>query len=95
MQVPPRQKKSTVALALAGGGPEGAVYEIAALRALDEAIEGLDCSKLPIYVGISAGAFVGSCLANGMTTAALCRTIIRSEPGRASFPARAFSDAGF
>ena len=31
-------------LALAGGGPAGAVYEIGAVRALEEAIEGLDLS---------------------------------------------------
>ena len=31
-----------VALALAGGGPEGAIYEIGALKALEEAVEGLE-----------------------------------------------------
>ncbi|MEL7361534.1 MAG: patatin-like phospholipase family protein, partial [Bacteroidota bacterium] len=64
---------STIALALAGGGGEGAIYEIGTLRALDEAIEGLDFTRVPIYVGVSAGAFVASCLANGLTTSQLCR----------------------
>lgn len=84
---PPRLTSTghTVALALAGGGPEGAIYEIGALRALDEAIEGLDMAALPIYVGVSAGAFVGSCLANGMTTDQLCRSVIRDEPGEHPF----------
>lgn len=74
-----------VALALAGGGPEGAIYEIGALRALDEAIDGLDLARLPLYVGVSAGAFVGSCLANGITTAQLCRSVVRDEPGEHPF----------
>lgn len=74
-----------VALALAGGGPEGAVYEIGALRALDEAIEGLDFTRLPIYVGVSAGAIIGACLANGIGTDQLCRSIVRDEPGEQPF----------
>lgn len=75
----------TVALALAGGGPEGAIYEIGALRALDEAIEGIDLARLPLYVGVSAGAIVGSCLANGIYTDQLCRTVVRDEPGEQPF----------
>jgi len=31
-----------IGLALAGGAPEGAVYEIGALRALEEALDGLE-----------------------------------------------------
>jgi len=74
----------TVALALAGGGPEGAIYEIGALRALEDAL-GLDFTELPIYVGVSAGAFVGACLANGISTAQLCRSVVRDEPGEHPF----------
>lgn len=70
-----------IALALAGGGPEGAVYEIGALRALDEAIEGIDLNGLAIYVGVSAGSFIASFLANGLDTARLCRAIVSHEPG--------------
>ena len=40
-------RSGRVGLALAGGGPEGAIYEIGALRALDEAIEGLDLNASP------------------------------------------------
>lgn len=76
---------STVALALAGGGAEGAIYEIGALRALEEAIEGLNFTDIPIYVGVSAGAFIGSCLANGIGTAQLCRSVVHDEPGEHPF----------
>ena len=74
-----------VALALAGGGAEGAVYEIGALRALDDAFEGVDLNRLPIIVGVSAGAFVGACLANGISTAYLARSVLAGEPGEHPF----------
>jgi predicted acylesterase/phospholipase RssA len=83
-----------VALALAGGGPEGAIYEIGALRALEEGIEGLDLNALDLYVGVSAGAFIGACLANGLTPAQMCRAIVKHEPGEHPFvPATFFTPA--
>jgi predicted acylesterase/phospholipase RssA len=79
----------TIALALAGGGPEGAIYEIGALRALEEALDGdgfaVDFTELPLYVGVSAGAFVGACLVNGISTAQLCRGLVVDEPGETPF----------
>lgn len=77
-------------LALAGGGPEGAVYEIGALRAIDEAVEGLDLNALHTYVGVSAGAFVASCLANGLTPRQLVRSIVSSGPDGHPFAAETF-----
>ncbi len=74
-----------IGLALAGGGPEGAIYEIGAIRALDESIDGLDLSDLHIYVGVSAGAFIASCLANNLSTAQMCRAIVKHEPGEHPF----------
>jgi NTE family protein len=46
---------SRVGLALAGGGPLGAIFEIGALCALEEAVPGLDLNALDGYVGVSAG----------------------------------------
>ncbi|MDJ0839508.1 MAG: patatin-like phospholipase family protein [Acidobacteriota bacterium] len=78
-------KKSRIGIALAGGGPQGAVYEIGALRALDEAIEGVKFTEVDTLVGVSAGAFVSSCLANGMSTAKLVRMIVKTDPGEHPF----------
>jgi NTE family protein len=78
-----------IGLALAGGGPEGAVYEIGALRALDEAIEGIDFNDLAVYVGVSAGAFVGGCLANGITPTQLCQAMTQG-PGERRFSPEIF-----
>lgn len=61
-----RRRGARLGLALAGGGAEGAVYEIGALRALEEAVEGLDLNNLDIYVGVSAGALIAAALANGL-----------------------------
>lgn len=79
-----------VGLALAGGGPEGAIYEIGVLRALDEALDGIDFTDLRIYVGVSAGAFLAANLANGITTAQNVRAIVKQEPGEHPFVPQTF-----
>jgi predicted acylesterase/phospholipase RssA len=77
--------RSRIGLALAGGGPEGAIYEIGALRALDEALDGFRATDLHAYVGVSAGSFIAGCVANGMSPEQLCRAIVHREPGRHPF----------
>ncbi len=52
---------------LAGGGITGAVYEIGALRAIDDMLVGYTVNDFDIYVGTSAGALIGSFIANGLT----------------------------
>jgi len=79
-----------IGLALAGGGPEGAIYEIGVLRALDEALEGVDFNNLHVYVGVSAGAFINANLANNLTTAQMCRAIVSQEPGEHPFVPETF-----
>ncbi len=56
-----------IALALAGGGPLGAIYEIGALCALQESLKGINFNRLQHYVGVSAGGFIAAGLANGIT----------------------------
>jgi NTE family protein len=77
---PPR-----IALALAGGGPLGAIYEIGALCALEEALQGVDFSRLHHYVGVSAGGFLAAGLANGMRPRELCASFISNSPGAEVF----------
>jgi predicted acylesterase/phospholipase RssA len=72
-----------VGLALAGGGPLGAIYEIGALCALEEALPDLDLNALDGYVGVSAGGFVAAGLANGMTPRQLCTAFIENDGPRA------------
>jgi predicted acylesterase/phospholipase RssA len=70
-----------IALALAGGGPLGAIYEVGAMCALEESLEGLDFTKLDHYVGVSAGGFIVAALANGMTPRELCTSFIENDSG--------------
>ena len=63
------------ALVLAGGGLTGAVYHIGALRALNDALLDRSVNDFDVYVGTSAGAIVGSCVANGIRTRDLVRAI--------------------
>jgi len=69
-----------IGLAIAGGGPLGAIYELGALQALDEGIDGLRLHQLDNYVGVSAGAFLATSLANQVTTSQMCR-IFMGAPG--------------
>jgi predicted acylesterase/phospholipase RssA len=50
----------------AGGGVTGAVYEIGALRALEDLLD-VSVLDFDLYVGISGGAFVASMLAHGIS----------------------------
>ena len=72
-------RHTRIGLAIAGGGPVGAMYELGALRALDEACDGLDLTRLDCYVGVSSGAFFAAGLANRMDTAELCRIFISGD----------------
>lgn len=73
-----------IGLALAGGGPLGAIYEIGALCALEESLLGLDLNALDGYIGVSAGSFIAAGLANGITPRQMCRAFIEND-----------ADAGF
>jgi NTE family protein len=78
---PPRRAaaRPRIALALAGGGPLGAIYEIGALCALDEALDGICFTELDHYVGVSAGSFIASAMANGMSPRELCQNFIDND----------------
>lgn len=79
-----------IGLAIAGGGPIGAMYELGALRALDEACDGLDLTRLDCYVGVSSGAFFAAGLANRMGTAELCRIFITGDSDDVAFRPETF-----
>lgn len=67
-----------IALALSGGGPLGAIYEIGALCALQESLNGIDFTRLQHYVGVSSGGFIAAGLANGITPRELCAMFIET-----------------
>jgi NTE family protein len=70
-----RKKPSKTALVLGGGGFTGGVYEIGALRALDLLAVNSTVNSFDVYVGTSAGSFVASMLANGVTPEEMMQVI--------------------
>ena len=80
-----RRAKGRVGLALAAGGVLGGVYEVGALRALEEALGGLDLNRLRVIVGVSAGSFIGAHLVNGVTVTEMIRGLAAEGGSEALF----------
>src|ERR671928_1174516 len=80
--VPPsrRSRRSKTALVLGGGGFTGGVYEIGALRALDLLSVNRTVNQFDVYVGTSAGAFIASMAANGITPEEMMRAVNQQVP---------------
>lgn len=68
------KQRARYALALAGGGVIGGMYEVGALAALEERLNGAG-RGFDIYVGCSAGSVVASLLANGVPAREIYRIL--------------------
>src|SRR3954454_13026743 len=75
-----RAKRSKTALVLGGGGFTGAVYEMGALRALDLLSVNRTVNQFDVYVGTSAGSFIASLAANGVTPEEMMRVVNQQVP---------------
>jgi len=93
-QAPPA-KKSRIGLNLAGGGPLGGMYEIGALCALKESLDGIDFNELDVYVGVSVGSLLAASLANGITPESLYRIMIGHRAAEYSFQPESFLRPAF
>jgi len=74
------QQRSKTALVLAGGGVTGVVYEIGALRAIDDMLVDYSINDFDIYVGTSAGSLVSSFLANGFSPTEIMQVMDDRHP---------------
>jgi predicted acylesterase/phospholipase RssA len=75
-----RGRGDKTALVLGGGGFTGGVYEMGALRAFDLLAVNRTVNDFDIYVGTSAGAFVASMVANGITPEEMFRVLDKALP---------------
>jgi predicted acylesterase/phospholipase RssA len=88
---PRRERRAPViGLAIAGGGPLGAIYELGALQAIDEAIDGLHMHDLDIYVGVSSGSFLTASLANRITATQMGRIFMGARDAEFNFQPELF-----
>jgi predicted acylesterase/phospholipase RssA len=71
------------------------MYELGVLRALDEAVEGLDLTNLTVYVGVSSGAFIAAALANRMNTADITRIFVTENAHDVKFRPELFLRPAF
>lgn len=79
---PPQREEEShkTALVLGGGGFTGGVYEIGALRALNLLATNRTVNQFDVYVGTSAGAFIATLCANGVTPEEMMRVVTRQGP---------------
>lgn len=75
--------KAKVALCLPGGGAAGALFQVGALAALEDALEGVEVSGFDLYVGSSGGASVSAALAGGVPVQRIYRAFL--DPADAYF----------
>jgi NTE family protein len=71
-----------LALSLPGGGLSGALYQVGALAALEDGIEGL--GEVGVYVGHASGSILAAALAGGISAERLYRALL--DPADPFFP---------
>lgn len=75
-----RARHGKRAIAAAGGGITGIYYELGVLKCLHDAID-LDIRDFDLYFGISGGAVITSCLANGLSIDDILLKVGSLDPG--------------
>lgn len=83
-----RSSRGKFGIALAGGGPLGAFYELGALHAIQESITGRDLTDFDMYVGVSSGSLLAASLANGFDTTRMGAVLIEGESALVPFSPR-------
>ncbi len=83
----PLRSDSRIAIVCGGGGITGGVFEVGALRALDEALGGGIVNTADTYAGASAGALIATLLAAGLTPREMEQVIVRGARNRRRLPA--------
>ena len=77
-------KPCEIALSLPGGGLAGALYQVGALAALEDGIEGIRERGFSLYIGQAGGSVVAACLAGGIPIERIYRALL--DPADNFFP---------
>jgi NTE family protein len=77
-------KTHGISLFLPGGGAAGAMYQIAALAALEDSVDGLNANDFDLFMGASSGASVAAALAGGGNVRRIYRALL--DPADTYFP---------
>jgi predicted acylesterase/phospholipase RssA len=72
----PADTETKIALCLPGGGATSAMFQIGALAAFEDSVEGLEVNRLDYYVGSSGGASVAAALAGGLPVQRIYRAFL-------------------
>ena len=78
------QGRAKVSLCLPGGGLTGALYQIGALAALEDGVEGFDNQSFSLYLGHGSGATVAAAIAGGTPIERVYRALL--DPADNFFP---------
>ena len=70
-----KKKNPKIAIVLAGGAISGGAYKLGGLKALNDLMVNKDVVDFDVFVGLSAGAFIASPLATGVTTEEMLKSI--------------------
>jgi predicted acylesterase/phospholipase RssA len=81
-----RSEHGKIAVVCGGGGLTGGMFEVGALRALDQALGGGVLTTLDLYAGASAGAMVSTMLAAGLSPREMDEVIVRGTKNRRHLP---------
>lgn len=69
------RRKPKVALVLASGAVSGAAFKLGGLVAMNQFLKNRKVTDFDIYVGVSAGSFIGSFIANGLAPEEVLRAL--------------------
>ena len=72
----PADNETKIALCLPGGGATSAMFQIGALAAFEDSVEGLEVNRFDCYVGSSGGASVAAALAGGLPVQRIYRAFL-------------------
>jgi len=72
----PVDAETKIALCLPGGGATSAMFQIGALAAFEDSVDGLEVNRLDYYVGSSGGASVAAALAGGLPVQRIYRAFL-------------------